>query len=179
MKKKTVFLIFGTICFSLFSSAAIAFNSKSLQAAKLESSKYFPEVQKNEVLDSFDNKGNKVISITNGFDELFTNEERMLYKKIKACCNDISNKRLSTGLYSISPINVSGECLEIEQVRKVLDALQNDSPEIFWISKTFSCSYYDNKMNTVKFYSIFSKPEKDDCEIRLRNKISEIISKFG
>lgn len=178
MKKKTVFLIFGTICFSLFSSAAIAFNSKSLQAAKLESSKYFPEVQKNEVLDSFDNKGNKVISITNGFDELFTNEERMLYKKIKACCNDISNKRLNTGLYSISPINVSGECLEIEQVRKVLDALQNDSPEIFWISKTFSCSYSDNKMNTVKFYSIFSKPEKDDCEIRLKNKISEIISKI-
>lgn len=179
MTKKTVFLIFGTVCLSLFSSAAIAFNSKSLQAVKHENgSNYSSRIQKNEVLDSFDNKGNKVISITNGFDELFTNEEKILYKKIKANCNDISNKRLSTGLYSISSINVSGECLEIEQVRKVLEALQNDNPEIFWIAKTFSCSYSDNKMNTVKFYSIFSKTEKDACEIELKNKVSDIISKI-
>ena len=179
MKKKMVFLTFGIGCLSLFSSAVIAFSSKSLQVGKHEnSSNYSFKIQKNEVLDSFDSKRNKVISMTNGFDELFTNEERMLYEKIKVGCNNISNKRLNTGLYSISPINVSGECLEIEQIGKVLDALQNDNPEIFWIAKSFSCSYSENKINTVKFYSIFSKPEKEDCEIKLKNKISEIISKI-
>lgn len=179
MRKKTVFLTFGVVCLSLFSSAAIGFNSKSVHTVKRENcSNYSPEIQKNKVLDSFDNERNKVISITNGFDGLLANEEKILYKKIKSSCNSISNKRLNTGLYSIPPINVSGGCLSLEQIKKVLHALQNDSPEIFWISKTFSCVYSKDKMNIVKFYSIFSKSEKDACEIKLKNKISEIISKI-
>ncbi len=179
MRKKTVFLILGTACLSLFSSAAIGFNSRSIQTVKHGSgSSYSSGIQKNEVLDSFDNKRNKVISITNGFDGLLTNEEKILYKKIKSSCNSISSKRLNTGLYSIPPINVSGGCLSLEQIKKVLHALQNDNPEIFWISKIFSCVYSEDKMNIVKFYSIFSKPEKDACEIKLKNKISEIISKI-
>lgn len=179
MKKKTVFLIFGAVCFSLFSSAAIGFNSRSIQTVKHDSGgSYSAGIQKNEVLDSFDNKRNKVISITNGFDGLLTNEEKILYKKIKSSCNSISNKRLDTGLYSIPPINVSGGCLSVEQIKKVLHALQNDNPEIFWISKTFGCVYSENKMNIVKLYSIFSKSEKDACEVKLRNKIEEIISKI-
>ena len=69
MRKKTVFLILGTACLSLFSSAAIGFNSRSIQTVKHGSgSSYSSGIQKNEVLDSFDNKRNKVISITNGFD---------------------------------------------------------------------------------------------------------------
>lgn len=179
MKKKTVFLIFGAVCFSLFSSAAIGFNSRSIQTVKHDSGgSYSAGIQKNEVLDSFDNKRNKVISIINGFDGLLTNEEKILYKKIKSSCNSISNKRLDTGLYSIPPINVSGGCLSVEQIKKVLHALQNDNPEIFWISKTFGCVYSENKMNIVKLYSIFSKSEKDACEVKLRNKIEEIISKI-
>ena len=179
MKKKTVFLIFGAVCFSLFSSAAIGFNSRSIQTVKHDSGgSYSAGIQKNEVLDSFDNKRNKVISITNGFDGLLTNEEKILYKKIKSSCNSISNKRLDTGLYSIPPINVSGGCLSVEQIKKVLHALQNDNPEIFWISKTFGCVYSENKMNIVKLYSIFSKSEKDACEVKLKNKIEEIISKI-
>lgn len=179
MKKKTVFLIFGAVCFSLFSSAAIGFNSRSIQTVKHDiGGSYSAGIQKNEVLDSFDNKRNKVISITNGFDGLLTNEEKILYKKIKSSCNSISNKRLDTGLYSIPPINVSGGCLSVEQIKKVLHALQNDNPEIFWISKTFGCVYSENKMNIVKLYSIFSKSEKDACEVKLKNKIEEIISKI-
>ena len=178
MRKKTVFLIFGTACLSLFSSVAIALNSKSVQIASTEGSGHSSEIRKNEILDSLDNKRNKVISITNGFDGLLTNEEKMLYKKIKSSCNSISNKCLNTGLYSIPPINVNGGCLKVEQIKKVLHALQNDNPEIFWIAKTFSCVYAENKMNVVKFYSIFSKSEKDECEIKLKNKVSEIISKI-
>ena len=182
MKKKRKLLVLGTVLFGVVFSAAIhAFDFGNNYVLKQEKKIDNPavlatSVQKKKQL-------SKVVTISSGFESLSTNEERLLYQKIKSGCGNISNKKSESGFYPIAPITIEGEHLKVSQIKKVLYAIQNDIPNIFWISNMFSCEFgygiRNTKNNTIKLNSVFSKSQKDSLATELENKVSQIASKVS
>ncbi len=113
-----------------------------------------------------------------GYEGLSTEYEQKCYNLIKSNCNQISDNEYKPGLYLISPITISGCKLSSTQIKKILYAIQNDNPDIFWISGTFSYQYTGNK-TTLKLNSILKKDEQKAATKKLEQKVSEILSKIS
>ncbi len=192
MKKGYMICIVGAV--SLLISSAVIYNSRiqskenykkdsSILSGDIIEKKLDKEINIDETVNYFSqnltipNNLTSKISISNGFEELGSYEERMCYNKIKTGCEKILNTFSAAGYYVIAPIVIDNCKLSSEQIKKVLYALQNDSPEIFWIANSFSYMY-DNKSTVVKLNSIFSKEEKEKSVEKLNKKVSEIISQI-
>lgn len=117
----------------------------------------------------------KSINTKTGYNCLPTDGEKLCYKLIKSNCNNITNTSSKSGLYSITPITVKNSKLSPLQIKKVLYAIQNDNPDIFWIASSFSYQYSGN--NTVlKLNSIFSHNNQQKAIKKLSKKVASILS---
>lgn len=194
MKKKTLLLTISGIACSILSSVAIYGLSgyNNIFKENNQENKYFSNYIKysntsknnvdtllnySNIYNNLYNNLTKKVQLQTGINDISTLEERMLYNKIKLRCNDISNNQYKNGLYSILPITIENKKLTVEQIKKVIYAIQNDNPELFWISSQFSYSYPNNLNTTLHLYSFFSKEQKQIEEKKLNKKIEEIISK--
>ncbi len=191
---KKFYIICSVIAIGLLISSAVMYNSRiqskenqKINFPTLSSNIMEKELNKEIVADetvnqfsnnltSLNNLTSK-ISITNGFEELEAYEERLCYNKIKSGCEKILGTVSSAGYYVIAPITISDCKLSSGQIKKVLYALQNDNPEIFWIANSFNYMY-DNNSTVIKLNSIFSKEEQKKSVEKLNEKVSEIISKI-
>ncbi|MDO4503525.1 MAG: transglutaminase domain-containing protein [Clostridia bacterium] len=115
--------------------------------------------------------------VNTGFDSLLSQTEKNCYQLIKNHCGHISKNRNEKGLYLIEQFTIKNSKLSAETIKKVLYAIQNDNPDIFWISNTFSYCYSRND-TIIKLYSVFSANEKIDAEQKLKEKVLDIISKI-
>lgn len=124
-----------------------------------------------KIIDSAHNS----ITTETGYEGLSTASEFSAYKLIKSQCNRISNEVYKYNLYAINTVTVPNCNLSVPQIKKILYAIQNDNPNIFWLSSTFSYRYSGNR-TLIQLNSIFSKNEQEKALEKLNNKVSEIIS---
>lgn len=193
MKKSYIICVVGAI--GLLVSSAVIYNNSRMKS-KEDYQKDSPILSENLIEKELNKKINvdetvnhfsqnlnltnnltSKVSISNGFEELGSYEERMCYNKIKSGCEKILSTVSGAGYYVIAPIVINDCKLSSEQIKKVLYALQNDSPEIFWIANSFSYMY-DHNSTVIKLNSIFSKEEQKKSVEKLNKKVSEIISKI-
>lgn len=178
MRRKKFLMAFGAAILSVIFSVTVgAANSKKVRMNRGQNTAIAAKIKKNNSPKNNKNSS-KVISISSGFDSLYTKEEKVLYQKIKSDCGKISNQKLQTGFYSIEPIIVKGATFRVEQIKKVICALQNDEPSIFWVASMFSYGLTSNGDSILKLFSIFSKSEKEKFAVKLEQKVSELISKL-
>ncbi len=196
MKKRYVFIIIGILALMILSVVIYAFkimdNNKSninfsvlngfYESSLTQSGEDEQDQMYNFMLQNPGNLKNTYniknsIHTTTGYDGLGTASERLCYNLIKSQCDKISNEIYKSEFYAINAITVSGCKLSTTQIKKILYAIQNDNPDIFWISSIFSYRYYNN--NTIlKLNSIFSKEQQQKNLEKLNNKVTEIISKI-
>lgn len=117
----------------------------------------------------------KAIRTSTGYEGLSTDVERKCYNLIKSNASKILNTEKKPGLYSIQSFTVTGGRLTPAQIKKVLYAVQNDNPDIFWIASSFSYCYSGNR-TTLKLTSMFSPNEQKKALKQLNNKVNSIIS---
>lgn len=117
------------------------------------------------------------IKTTLGYRSLSNQAERTCYKYIAEKAEKISDNADKSGLYEIDPITIKNYVMDSYQIKKVLYAVQNDHPEIFWISNTFSY-YTDKKSTTIKLSSTFSKHDQQSAANELNKKIFNVLSKI-
>ena len=116
------------------------------------------------------------IAINVGYDCLDTDSEKICYKLILRNVEKISSETNSKGLYGIEPVILPDQVLDSNQIKKVIYAVQNDRPDIFWLSSYFSYSS-SQRGTTIKLGSNFSKKDMVDATNKLWNKIAEILNK--
>ena len=121
------------------------------------------------------NNNKNSIYTTTGYEGLATISERTCYNLIKSQCDKISNDIYKSKFYVIEDITVPGAKLSTTQIKKIMYAIQNDNPDIFWIASTFSYRYSGNS-TVIKLNSVFSKKDQQKAVEALNNKVSEIIS---
>ena len=115
--------------------------------------------------------------LNDGYQNLYYNDEKLLYKKISSICNNITdNKKQKTNLYWLPVIIIPNSQLEVGQIRKVYQAFTNDHPEVFWLNKTFGYSHTEDNSTIVLLYSTLSKAEKDEAQLKLERKIYQILN---
>lgn len=120
----------------------------------------------------------KPVTTLVGYNGLPTDGEKLCYKLIKSNCNNIATTSHKSGLYAIDQITVKDNKLSPLQIKKVLYAIQNDNPDIFWIANSFSYQYVGN--NTIlKLNSILSRNDQQEAIKRLSKKVSSILSKIS
>lgn len=116
------------------------------------------------------------INTTTGYSGLTSISEKKCYTLIKTNAYKILNSQPQPGFYSIEPITVADCRLNSTQIKKVLYAIQNDNPDIFWIGSYFSYCYSGNK-TIIKLNSIFSAHELQTAIKKLNDKVNLILSK--
>ncbi len=194
MKKRYVFCIIGIVTvmiLSLVIYAAKIINNNESDFGLFILNKIYG-INLNQINESEQNKMNNYLSqnsensknlnspknsicTTTGYEGLSNSSERLCYNLIKSQCNKISDEIYKSNLYTINTVKVSGSELSTTQIKKILYAIQNDNPDIFWISNTFEY-YYSRNSTFIKLYSAFSKQEQQKAVEKLNNKVSEIIS---
>ncbi len=127
----------------------------------------------------------KSINTRTGYNSLSTDGEKKCYKLIKSNCNKIATSPDKSGLYAIDKIVVRDNELTPLQIKKVLYAIQNDNPDIFWIANTFSYRYESDKTitgsrNTVlNLRSILSSSGQQAAIKKLSKNVASILSKIS
>lgn len=117
----------------------------------------------------------KAIRTSTGYEGLSTEVEKKCYRLIKSHASKILKTEKKPGLYSIESFTVDGARLTSAQIKKILYAVQNDNPDIFWIASSFTYCYSGNK-TTLKLTSMFSPSEQQKALKQLNNKVNSIIS---
>ena len=148
--------------------------------SKNECSESFPQSYTKNKIQMNQNIQSKLVlkyKVNTGFSSLISQAEKNCYQLIKNHCGHISKNRNEKGLYLIEQFTIKNSKLSAETIKKVLYAIQNDDPDIFWIASTFSYQY-TKKDTILKLYSIFSKDEKINAEKKLKAKVLEIVSKI-
>lgn len=148
--------------------------------SKNECSESFPQSYTKNKIQMNQNIQSKLVlkyKVNTGFSSLISQAEKNCYQLTKNHCGHISKNRNEKGLYLIEQFTIKNSKLSAETIKKVLYAIQNDNPDIFWISNTFSYCYSRND-TIIKLYSVFSANEKIDAEQKLKEKVLEIISKI-
>lgn len=136
-----------------------------------------PEIKNDKILElSSIQKQCPTLRVTSGFESLNTYAERICYQKIKSGCNKVLDEKHINGCYAIAPITVEGYKLDSAQIKKVLYAVRNDYPELFWISSSFAYMY-PRHSTVISLNSTFSRQDRSNAEERLNKKVSEIISR--
>jgi len=117
------------------------------------------------------------LRITSGYKSLSNQAERLCYKYIIQKSEKISDNVGDSGLYDIDPIIIKNDVLDSYQIKKVMYAVQNDHPEIFWISSAFSY-HNDTNSTTLKLRSTFSKNDQQSAADELNKKVFNILAKI-
>lgn len=112
-----------------------------------------------------------------GYKSLGNQAERLCYKYVIQNCEKISDSMVESGLYDIEQITLKNEVMDSHQIKKVLYAVQNDHPEIFWVSSAFS--YYSDSNSTIlKLRSTLSKSDQQSAANELNKKVFNILAKI-
>lgn len=107
------------------------------------------------------------------YDELQSKAEQSLYNSILENVNKISEHKSKNNLYKIEPVRFLKN-LKIVSVKKVMYAVENDHPELFWLSNKFDYSY-SNDYASVTLYSEFSPKDKTKAQEQITSKTHEIL----
>ena len=91
------------------------------------------------------------VRTTAGYRCLSNQAERLCYKQIVQGSEKISDSLNESGLYNIEPIVIKNYVMDSYQIKKVMYAVQNDHPELFWISSAFS---YSSDKNSTPAHSL-------------------------
>ena len=148
--------------------------------SKNECSESFPQSYTKNKIQMNQNIQNKLVlnyKVNTGYNFLSSQQEKDCYKLLEKHCGHISNNKSKNGFYPIEQFTIKNSKLSAETIKKVLYAIQNDNPDIFWISNTFSYCYSRDD-TIIKLYSVFSANEKINAEQKLKEKVLEIISKI-
>lgn len=140
--------------------------------SKNECSESFPQSYTKNKIQMNQNIQNKLVlnyKVNTGYNFLSSQQEKDCYKLLEKHCGHISNNKSENGFYPIEQFTIKNSKLSVETIKKVLYAIQNDDPDIFWIASTFSYQY-TKKDTILKLYSIFSKDEKINAEKKLKAK---------
>lgn len=121
----------------------------------------------------------RAIATTVGYQSLSTQEEKTCYNLIKSNCNKISNTSNKPGSYPIETITVRNCKLSPYQIKKILYAVQNDNPDIFWIASNFSYQYDVGGNTILKLNSILSPKDQKSAIKHLSEKVASILSKVS
>lgn len=160
--------------FNLFSLSGIYGNSLTQSNGDEQNQMYNFMSQSSINSTNIDTVKNSIYTTT-GYEGLSTSSERSCYNLIKSGCDKISNEIYKSQLYSINTIVIRGYKLSTTQIKKVLYAIQNDNPNIFWISSIFGYRYSGN--NTIlELNSVFSKDDQQKALEKLNNRVSEILT---
>ena len=116
------------------------------------------------------------VATSSGYESLGNNLERQLYNLIKSDAGKITNEKYKTTMHVIEPLTINGK-LDSAQVKKIIYAIQNDHPEIFWVANTFSYNISGSK-TVLKLNSILSPSEQKAASEQLELKVSSIIKKI-
>lgn len=126
---------------------------------------------------SYKINSSNAVKVRSGFNSLSEKFERVCYKAALENADKITDNHDNSNLYEINPIVVKKSEMSSDQIKKVLYAVQNDYPEIFWLSSSFS--YYSDKSGTtLKLKSIFSKSEQQKALDQLNKKVFNVISQI-
>lgn len=120
---------------------------------------------------------NNSVKTLSGYLSLSTREEKLLYQSILDNADKITDEMSGQNLYRIEPMSVKNHSLDANQIKKVLYAVKNDHPEIFWFSNSFG--YASGKSGTVlKLNSTFPKNEQKIALDELNKKVFNVISQI-
>lgn len=178
MRKKRGFLALGALGTVIFSGLLFVLNfnnnfgniknSNIIQTQEIEEDSLELKLARDDEI--------RNIEVSNGYESLDTDIERLLYKKIVENADNISYyHKAHNGSCYINDIHIPVSGIALDILRKVLCAVQNDHPEIFWISNSYE-RIYDDKSTKMKLCSIFSKKELSYAKEKLKDKVHEIIS---
>lgn len=194
MKKKYAFSIFGISCIMLFAVGIYGAKIMDKNGTNLKdlilNNFYNIELSQsdNDKQDDIDlslAEGNsyvkpitvkRPITTTSGYSGLVSDSERKCYAMIKTNAYKILSSQTKPGLYTIEPIKINGCRLNSTQIKKILYAIQNDNPDIFWIASSFTYCYSGNR-TILKLNSTFSKEKQQIAMKNLNNKVNAILSK--
>lgn len=114
------------------------------------------------------------ITLDYGYNSLETDVQKQLYKEIESVVNAVSDET-EEELYSMKEIELKDVELSEGTIRVVIEAFNCDHPEVFWVSNTFG--YYANNRGTMVYlYSEFSGSEINSMQVKLNNKVEEMLS---
>lgn len=120
---------------------------------------------------------NNSVKTLSGYLALSTREEKVLYQSIVDNADKITDEMFGQNLYRIEPMFVKNHSLDANQIKKVLYAVKNDHPDIFWFSSSFS--YASGKSGTtLKLNSTFSKNDQKIALDQLNKKVFNVISQI-
>ncbi len=140
----------------------------------MQTDNYMAQSLDNLILKS-ENLNRNSVETSSGSESL-TDQERVCYNLIKSRADQITNEVYKSDFYVIEPIIIDNCKLESMQIKKILYAIQNDRPDIFWLANTFSYSHFENK-TTLKLNSILSAEDQKDARGKLKNKVESILGK--
>lgn len=112
-----------------------------------------------------------------GYEALFNGREKECYNKIQNAVYNIQPKANVQGYYPIQKIEVSGEELNEDSIRKIVYAFRNDNPDIFWLANLFGYEFKNNT-TTINLCSVLPLKECNEAINEINSKIDEVISKM-
>ena len=177
MRKKRGFLALGALGTVIFSGLLFVLNFNNnfgniknnniIQTQEIEEDSLELKLARDDEI--------RNIEVSNGYESLDTDVERMVYKKVIENADNVSYSKTRNGSYYINDIYMPVRGVTLDVIKKVLYAIRNDHPNIFWISNFYE-RIYDDKSSKIRLSSIFSKKELAYAKEKMEDKTNEIIS---
>lgn len=176
MRKRTITLLLALIVCLSFSSCLPTVtvkesnidykNNTSSNSVKIDKSESESKVTVSPYYDP--------ITITNGYDTLDTDCQRLCYNEIYNHITDFTSEK-KNGLYILDTFTVYDCTLTKRELAKVFTAFFEDNPQIFWLEETYAFAIYDDSVD-IRLYATMSKQQYTKCQGRLNAVVSDILS---
>ena len=118
----------------------------------------------------------KKIRLTNGYNALETDAQRLCYQKMATAVLSVSNEKTADGFYCVDKVVIPGVNITNSELRLVIAAFLEDNPQVFWLGSTFG--YANNGSTHLQMYSLVSADELKEMILNLNEKVQEIISQI-
>ena len=115
----------------------------------------------------------KKIRLTNGYNALETDAQRLCYQKMATAVLSVSNEKTADGFYCVDKVVIPGVNITNSELRLVIAAFLEDNPQVFWLGSTFG--YANNGSTHLQMYSLVSADELKEMILNLNEKVQEII----
>jgi hypothetical protein len=114
------------------------------------------------------------LTLQEGLESLPMPALKRCYQGLLTAARSIREQPDNDGLYMTEPVMVDAQLEELE-IRRVIDALQFDHPEIFWINGSYRYTYFGGG-TTIELYSPVSPSVCAQAEARLLQKVWELLA---
>lgn len=119
--------------------------------------------------------GYSYVAQRNGYSSLNTAVQRLAYDLLQEAVYKVAGQTNREGYYAVADVMLTGVHLDEAEIRKVVSAFKNDTPQVFWLANVFSY-VYSGRNTVIKLFSVLSVQECDAAITQLQAAVQTAIN---